>query len=196
MNDGPVAGGPEGRPMPPWHHPARPRMERRRLQTSPLSLRRRAEMARAPQGNQPRRLDQVREAIRMWHYSIRTEEASVSWITRDLLFHGKRHPLEMGEDEITQFLSALAVHGPVSASTQNQALCALILLYRHVLGQNFGWVADVVRATRPPRPRWRALDHGKPLIWCWPAPAGVPETPSARHRSRQPPELAPGRERP
>ena len=78
-------------------------MERRRLQTSPLSLRRRAEMARAPQRNQPRRLDQVREAIRMRHYSIRTEEAYVSWIKRYILFHGKRHPLEMGEDEITQF---------------------------------------------------------------------------------------------
>jgi len=108
-------------------------------------------MARAPQGNQPRLLDQVREAIRMRHYSIRTEEAYVSWIKRYILFHGKRHPLEMGEDEITQFLSALAVHGQVSASTQNQALCALIFLYRHVLGQNFGWLADVVRAKRPQR---------------------------------------------
>jgi integron integrase len=79
------------------------------------------------------------------------EEAYVSWIKRYILFHGKRHPLEMGEDEITQFLSALAVHGQVSASTQNQALCALIFLYRHVLGENFGWLADVVRAKRPQR---------------------------------------------
>jgi integron integrase len=108
-------------------------------------------MARAPQGNQPRLLDQVREAIRIRHYSIRTEEAYVSWIKRYILFHGKHHPLEMGEDEITQFLSALAVHGQVSASTQNQALCARIFLYRHVLGQHFGWLADVIRAKRPQR---------------------------------------------
>ena len=151
MEDGTVAGGPEGRPIPPWHHSARPRIERRRVPTSPQSLQRRAEMARAPQGNQPRLLDQVREAIRMRHYSIRTEEAYVSWIKRYILFHGKRHPLEMGEDEITQFLSALAVHGQVSASTQNQALCALVFLYRHVLGQNLGWLDDVVRAKRPQR---------------------------------------------
>jgi integrase len=87
----------------------------------------------------------------MRHYSIRTEEAYVSWIKRFILFHGKRHPLEMGEDEITRFLSALAVHGQVSASTQNQALCALVFLYHHVLGQNLGWLDDVVRAKRPQR---------------------------------------------
>jgi integron integrase len=88
---------------------------------------------------------------------MRTEEAYVSWIKRFILFHGKRHPLEMGEDEITRFLSALAVHEQVSASTQNQALCALLFLYRlyrlyrHVLGQNLGWLEDVVRAKRPQR---------------------------------------------
>jgi integron integrase len=87
----------------------------------------------------------------MRHYSIRTEEAYVSWIKRFILFHGKRHPLEMGEDEITRFLSALAVHGQVSASTQNQALCALVFLYRHVLRQNLGWLEEVVRAKRPQR---------------------------------------------
>ena len=95
----------------------------------------------------------------MRHYSIRTEEAYVSWIKRFILFHGKRHPLEMGEDEITQFLSALAVHGQVRASTQNQALCALIFLSRHVLGQHFGWLADVVRAKRLPR---------LPVVWTRP----------------------------
>jgi integron integrase len=108
-------------------------------------------MARAPGGNKPKLLDQVREAIRMRHYSIRTEEAYVGWIRRFILFHGKRHPLELGEDEITQFLSALAVQGEVSASTQNQALCALVFLYRHVLSQNLGWLDDVVRAKRPQR---------------------------------------------
>jgi integrase len=87
----------------------------------------------------------------MRHYSMRTEEAYVGWIKRFILFHGKRHPLEMGEDEITRFLSALAVHGQVSASTQNQALCALLFLYRHVLGQNLGWLEDIVRAKRPQR---------------------------------------------
>ena len=102
-------------------------------------------------GHKPKLLDQVREAIRMRHYSVRTEEAYVGWIKRFLVFHGKRHPLEMGEDEITRFLSALAVHAHVSASTQNQALCALVFLYRHVLDQNLGWLDDIVRAKRPQR---------------------------------------------
>jgi site-specific recombinase XerD len=65
----------------------------------------------------------------------------------------KRHPQEMGEDEITRFLSALAVHGQVSASAQNQALCALAFLFCHVLGQNLGWSEDVVHAKRPQRLR-------------------------------------------
>lgn len=87
----------------------------------------------------------------MRHYSVRTEEAYVSWIKRFILFHGKRHPLEMGADEITRFLSTLAVQGHVSASTQNQALCALVFLYRHVLGPKLGWLEDIVRAKRPQR---------------------------------------------
>jgi integron integrase len=82
---------------------------------------------------------------------MRTEEAYVGWIKRFIPFHGKRHPLEMGEDEITRFLSALAVHGQVSASTQNQALCALVFLYRHVLGQSLGWLDEIARAKRPQR---------------------------------------------
>ena len=151
MNDRTVAGGPDGRRIRPRHYPARPRVESRRVPASPQSLQRLAGMARAPGGNKPKLLDQVREAIRMRHYSIRTEEAYVGWIRRFILFHAKRHPLEMGEDEITQFLSALAVQGEVSASTQNQALCALVFLYRHVLGQNLGWLDDVVRAKRPQR---------------------------------------------
>ena len=151
MNDGTVAGDPDGRRIPPWRYPARPRVESRRDPASPQSLQHLAKMARASGGNKPKLLDQVREAIRMRHYSIRTEEAYVGWIKRFILFHGKRHPLEMGEDEITRFLSALAVHGQVSASTQNQALCALVFLYRHVLGQNLGWLDGVVRAKRPQR---------------------------------------------
>jgi len=75
--------------------------------------------AHVPAGRKPKLLDRVREAIRMRHYSLRTEEAYVNWIKRFILFHGKRHPLEMGEKEISQFLSALAVKAHVSVSTQN-----------------------------------------------------------------------------
>lgn len=73
----------------------------------------------------PRLLEQVRAAIRTRHYSLRTEEAYVGWITRFILFHGKRHPNEMGEPEINRFLSDLAVRKKVAASTQTQALSAL-----------------------------------------------------------------------
>jgi integron integrase len=122
-------------------------------------------MVRASGVNQPKLLDQVREAIRMRPYSIRTEEASVGWIKRFILFHGKRHPLEMGEAEITRFLSALAVQGQVSASTPNQALCALVFLYRHVLGQHLGWLDGVVRAKRPQRlPVVLTRPEGKALL--------------------------------
>jgi integron integrase len=97
----------------------------------------------------PRLLDRVRIAIRTRHYSLRTEQAYVSWIRRFILFHGKRHPMEMGEAEINRFLSHLAVSGDVSASTQTQALSALLFLYRHVLGKALLRIDDVVRATRP-----------------------------------------------
>jgi len=107
--------------------------------------------AHALQARKPKLLDQVREAIRTRHYSVRTEEAYVSWTKRFILFYGKRHPLEMGQREIAQFLSALEVKEHVSASTQNQALCALLFLYREVLAQDVGWLDDVVRAKRPER---------------------------------------------
>ena len=94
----------------------------------------------------PRLLDQVRIAIRTRHYSRRTEKAYVGWIRRYILFHGKRHPTLMGEREVTDFLSHLATGARVSASTQNQALSALLFLYKEVLGQNLGWLNDVVRA--------------------------------------------------
>jgi len=81
----------------------------------------------APQ--KPKLLDQVRDAIRTRHYSYRTEEAYVGWIKRFIFFHHKRHPAEMGPVEITQFLTALAVDRHVSASTQNQALAAILFLY-------------------------------------------------------------------
>ena len=78
-------------------------------------------------------LDQVRDAIRLKHYSIRTEETYVDWIRRFILFHGKRHPRQMGTPEIEAFLTHLAVDRKVAASTQNQALSALLFLYRDVL---------------------------------------------------------------
>jgi len=81
-------------------------------------------------------LDQVRDAIRLKHYSIRTEEAYVSWIRRYILFHNKRHPTEMGAPQVEAFLTHLAVKDNVAASTQNQALSALLFLYRQVLHQD------------------------------------------------------------
>jgi hypothetical protein len=82
----------------------------------------------------PRLLDQVRERLRTKHYSIRTENQYVFWIRRFILFHGKRHPREMGAPEVEAFLSDLTVNGQVAAATQNQALSALLFLYREVLG--------------------------------------------------------------
>lgn len=99
----------------------------------------------------PRLLDRIRMAVRTRHYSIRTEEAYVTWARRYILFHHKKHPSAMGAEEINAFLTHLAVEKNVSASTQNQALSALLFLYKEVLQENVGWVADVVRATRPKR---------------------------------------------
>src|SRR6266852_5789076 len=99
----------------------------------------------------PKLLDRVREAIRLRHGSRSTEKSYVGWIRRYSLFHGKRHPAEMGAPEVTRFLSSLAIEGRVAASTQNQALSALPFLYRHVLHQDLPWLDDVVRAKRPAR---------------------------------------------
>jgi len=99
----------------------------------------------------PRLLDRVRAACRLRHYSLRTEEAYVDWIRRFILFHHKRHPLEMGAAEINAFLTDLAVVGRVSASTQNQAFSALLFLYQKVLEVDPGRIAGVVRAVRPKR---------------------------------------------
>jgi integron integrase len=104
-----------------------------------------------PAPKAPRLLDRVRAAVRARHYSQRTEQAYVAWIRRYILFHGKRHPSEMGARELTEYLSALAVEGNVAASTQNQALSALLFLYREVLRQDLPWLDDVVRARRPGR---------------------------------------------
>jgi integron integrase len=97
----------------------------------------------------PRLLDRVREAVRARHYSRRTEKAYVHWIKQYIVFHAKRHPAEMGAAEVTTFLTALAVDRKVAASTQNQALSALLFLYREVLGVELPWLDDVVQAKRP-----------------------------------------------
>jgi hypothetical protein len=99
----------------------------------------------------PRLLDEVRQALRTRHYSRRTEKAYVAWIRRYVLFHGKRHPAEMGATEITSFLTSLATRSNLSASTQNQALAALLFLHRDVMGLEFELLQGVVRAKSPAR---------------------------------------------
>jgi integron integrase len=99
--------------------------------------------------SKPKLLDQVRQAIRVRHYSRRTEEAYVGWIRRFIVFNGKRHPAAMGGAEVSRFLTQLATEGKVAASTQNQALNALVFLYRHVLGSPLPDLQNVVRAKRP-----------------------------------------------
>jgi site-specific recombinase XerD len=92
----------------------------------------------------------VSAAVRLRHYSPRTEEAYLGWVRRFIRFHGRRHPREMGGAEVTAFLSDLARRG-ASASTQNQALSALLFLYQAVLGLRLPWMHDMVRAQRPAR---------------------------------------------
>jgi integron integrase len=99
----------------------------------------------------PKLLDQVRETIRRKHYSLRTEAAYVDWIKKYIFFHNKRHPSQMGAPELDQFLNHLAVQKKVAASTQNQALSALVFLYRQVLRQDFDWLDNLERAKKPAR---------------------------------------------
>ncbi len=99
----------------------------------------------------PKLLDQVRETIRRKHYSLRTEAAYIDWIKRYIFFHRKRHPLEMGAPEMEQFLNHLAVERRVAASTQNQALSALVFLYREVLKKDFDSMDNLERAKKPMR---------------------------------------------
>jgi len=99
----------------------------------------------------PKLLDQLRSKVRVKHYSLSTERQYVHWAKRFILFHGKRHPADMGAAEVEAFLTHLAVDGLVSSSTQNQALSALLFLYREVLGQDLPWMQDMVRAKRPAR---------------------------------------------
>jgi len=102
------------------------------------------------QTNDKKLLDRVRDAIRLKHYSIRTEEAYVTWIKRYIYFHNVRHPAEMGAAEVEAFLTSLAVEKNVAASTQNQALSALLFLYKEVLQQDLGPI-DTLRAKKPKR---------------------------------------------
>ncbi len=99
----------------------------------------------------PKLLERVRHAVRVRHMARSTEKAYVYWCRRYILYHNKRHPLDMGKQEIEAFLTHLAVNQHVSASTQNQAFSALLFLYREVLERDFGWLDAVVRAKRPKR---------------------------------------------
>ena len=99
----------------------------------------------------PKLLDQVRGRLRLRHYSLRTEQAYVGWIRRFILANGKRHPAQLWQAEVEAFLTDLATRGQVSAGTQNQALAALLFLYREVLGLELPWMENLVRAKRPRR---------------------------------------------
>jgi integron integrase len=101
--------------------------------------------------HKPKLLDLVRQKIRLKHYSIRTEQAYVDWIRRFILFQNKRHPASMGAPEIRAFLSHLALERKAAASTQRQALSAIIFLYREILDQEVGWLGEIEQAKRPER---------------------------------------------
>src|SRR5216117_692046 len=101
--------------------------------------------------NKPKLLDQVRDVIRRRHYSVCTEQAYIDWIKRFIIYHNKRHPAEMAEEEVAQFLTHLARDRDVAPCTQNQALSALLFLYKEVLKQEIGWLEKVERAKKPPK---------------------------------------------
>jgi site-specific recombinase XerD len=101
--------------------------------------------------DKPKLLDVVHAKLRLKHYSVRTEQTYAEWIKRFIRFHQMRHPKEMGEREVAAFLTDLAVAGKVASSTQNQALSALLFLYKDVLEQPLEWVEGVERAKTPQR---------------------------------------------
>ena len=102
-------------------------------------------------GQSPKLLDQLRDRLRLKHYSLRTEQAYLQWVKRYIFFHGKRHPADMGKAEVEAFLTSLAVDRNVAASTQTQALSALLFLYREVLLLDLPWLSEVTRAKKPAR---------------------------------------------
>jgi site-specific recombinase XerD len=99
----------------------------------------------------PKLLDRVRDAARVRHMSYRTEKAYVRWIKKFIHFHNMRHPEEMHESDVSRFLAYLATSREVAASTQNQALAAILFLYRDVLKRDLGWIDNVERAKTPSR---------------------------------------------
>lgn len=120
----------------------------------------------------PRLMDEVRRRLRVKHYSLRTEQAYAGWVRRFILANGKRHPRDMGGAEVERFLSDLATAGGVSSGTQNQALSALLFLYREVLGVELPWLDKVTRAKRPRRvPTVLAVDE---VHWLLAAMEGRP----------------------
>lgn len=119
------------------------------MPTDPANLPTAADDTLAPR--QPKLLERLRIHLRTRHYSIRTEQAYIDWARRFIVYHGKRHPQEMGAAEVEAFLSHLAVDRQVSASTQNQAKAALLYLYKQVLGVDLPWLDEVVQAKRPRR---------------------------------------------
>jgi len=128
------------------HYPAERGPAPDRARTPASSVQPRQSQRRS---GEPGLFDRIREAIRTHHYSPRTERAYVGWARRFIGFHNGRHPAKMGKVEVARFLSSLAVKDKVSASTQNQALAALIFLYSEVLGRDIGWLDDVIRAKAP-----------------------------------------------
>ena len=98
--------------------------------------------------NKPRLLEQVRDVLRYLHYSYRTEQSYIHWIKRYIYFHNKKHPRDMGPDQIVEYLTYLAVKRKVSPSTQNQALSALLFLYKQVLKVDLPWLDNIKRGKR------------------------------------------------
>lgn len=122
----------------------------------------------------PMLLDRLREQIRIRHYSIRTETAYIKWVRDFIRYHNLRHPAEMGAPEVERFLSHLAMDLNVSASTQNQALAALLFLYKHVLAIDLPWLNDVVRAKRPERlPVVLSREETQRLLACFEGELGL-----------------------
>ena len=141
-----LAGATPQRGFPPSRLPTRPKPQ---SISPPLPLPQNASPAPAP--HQPKLLDRLREVLRSRHYSRRTEQAYCHWVKRFIFFHHVRHPAGMAEPEINSFLTHLAIKEKVSASTQNQALSALLFLYRQVLNREIGDLGEVIRARRPKR---------------------------------------------
>lgn len=107
--------------------------------------------AACPPPSPPMLLERVREAIRLRHYSARTEESYVGWIRRFIRYHGMRHPRTLGAEDVTRFLTSLAVAGQLSASSQTQALSAVLFLYKDVLHRHLESLGTIARAKQPVR---------------------------------------------